>query len=286
MRLQSPLVGIIQGRLSPPPPDHPQRFPHASWREEFSRAQACGYGCIEWLVDEEPLAANPMMQHGFAATLHALSHATGVQVRTVCADYFMAHPMHGVDTLTRVQHAEALAGLVERAGALNIETVLVPVLERTTIRTSGEAAELADGLREPLQVAEQYGLRIGLECDLPVNGYLALLHEIDHPHVGAYYDLGNAVAMGYDIVRDLEALGPLLCGVHIKDRTRGGPSVPLGEGAVDLPAGLAAALATGFRGPLIVQGRWGDDYLALAQQYRVIVQRALEPVLTERACAS
>ena len=56
--------------------------------------------------------------------------------------------------------------------------------------------------------------------------------------------------------------------VHIKDRVRGGTTVPLGTGAADLPRAMKRLRASGYRGRYILQtarAADGDHAGALAR---------------------
>jgi hexulose-6-phosphate isomerase len=79
------------------------------------------------------------------------------------------------------------------------------------------------------------------------------LQQVNSPFVGAYWDMGNAVSMGYDPEQEVKLLGSHIVQVHIKEfagipsleyagYSSGINSVPLGEGQVPL-AGILRALA-------------------------------------------
>ena len=57
-----------------------------------------------------------------------------------------------------------------------------------------------------------------------------LLSRLPDPPFKANYDTGNSASLGYDPVEELGAYGPRIGSVHVKDRVRGGGTVPLGEG--------------------------------------------------------
>ncbi|MFH1857765.1 MAG: sugar phosphate isomerase/epimerase, partial [Candidatus Omnitrophota bacterium] len=55
-----PLIGIIQGRLSPPVKGRIQAFPKDTWEKEFSLSQICGFDAIEWIFECEAYQKNPI----------------------------------------------------------------------------------------------------------------------------------------------------------------------------------------------------------------------------------
>ena len=54
-------VGFMQGRLSPQLADKIQAFPKAHWREEFAIAERLGFPLMEWTLDYEAVAENPLL---------------------------------------------------------------------------------------------------------------------------------------------------------------------------------------------------------------------------------
>jgi len=261
-------IGIMQGRLSSPPPGRPQAFPQATWRDEFARAAACGLDCIEWLITAAGIADNPIWSDPGVAEIRALSAASGVRVATVCADCFIAWPLVRQPAEARADHLALLARIVQRSALVGAEVVVVPIIEDAEVRTRDELAALLDALAPSASWAEQLGVRIGLESDLPGMLLRDVLDASGLPAVGVCYDVGNATARGGHPAADIAALGPRLCAVHIKDRRRGGASTPLGEGDADFAAFVAALEVHGFSGPLILETPAGADPEAQAIRHR------------------
>lgn len=265
----------MQGRLSPPPSGRTQTFPWTSWEAEFTRAKQCGFAAIEWLFEADGFDRNPVWTDAGRDALLAASGQSGVHVRSLCADYFMAHPFFRVSTDQQMRSVEILEKLIERAAAVGISTILIPVLEVAELRTRSEEVELLRCLERPLERAAARGVRIGLETELPAADYRRLVEGAAHAALGVYYDAGNAAAKGFDAAKDIATLGHLLCGVHLKDRTVGGSSVPLGEGAVDFDAVFTALVAARYAGPLVIQSTSGDDYLERARIHLAFVNDRL-----------
>ncbi len=207
--------------------------------------------CIEWLFEAERFEENPIWTDGGVTRIRALAEEHGVDIRSVCADYFMAHPFFRVPETERRRSVDVLRRLVERAAAVGVRVVLVPVLEISEIRTPDEEETLAAALEECLPAARACGVRLGLETELEAPAYAAFAERFGGASVGVYYHIGNEAACGYDQERDLERLGLLVCGVHVKDRPLGGVNVPLGCGAADIPGALAALVRAG--GVLLTQ---------------------------------
>jgi len=252
-------IGIMQGRLSPAGA-RPQSFPR-QWQAEFIYARAIGFDHIEWLLTADELESNPL----WTAPQDVLRSVeqSGVAVRTLCADCFIQRG-----------HDEALlARVLARAPAIGVETVIVPWLE-------GNAADLHETrrrLRSLHQLSGTSPVRIAIESDLPA-GDLRTSIEQCASSIGVCYDTGNAAAAGHDISADLHLLGTRVLAVHIKDRNRGGPAVPLGQGTADF-AGIADALvAIGYRGPLTLETPHTTDPLHAARTQRGFLVQQLATV--------
>lgn len=265
----------MQGRLSPPVLGRLQAFPWSSWEEEFTRARECGFDIIEWLFEAERYEQNPIWTESGLNRIRKRIAATGVQVRTLCADYFMAHPFFRVSEHERAQSVAVLTSLITRAATVGVRTILVPVLEASEIRTDAEKVELLSSLSEPLSLAADHGIRLGLETELLADEYRDLIEQGNHAALGVYYDTGNAAAIGYDVITDLVTLNPFLCGVHIKDRRRGGPNVPLGQGDVDFMNVFRVLAKVGYSGPIVLETASGADFLSIASRHLKFVKDRL-----------
>lgn len=115
-----------------------------------------------------------------------------------------------------------------------------------------------EGIRAALPVAEQFGVRMGIENVwnrflLSPRDVAAFVDQFKSPWVGAYVDVANCLPFGYP--EDwLRTLGARVVGVHFKDFRR---AVGTAEGFVDLlcgdvnwPAVMAALRQIGYSGPV------------------------------------
>ncbi len=268
-------IGIMQGRLSSPVPGQPQAFPRDSWEEEFQRARACGFDTIEWLFEAEDYEQNPLWHEVGLENIRRQILATGVQVYSVCAHYFMLHPFFRVSEQERNQSIAVLGRLIGQAAALDIDTILLPVLETAEIRTDAEATQLLNSLQEPLTLAEKHGIRLGLETELPATQYRDLVEAAHHSQLGVYYDTGNAAAKGYDIAADIQILKPWLCGIHIKDRKYGGSSTFLGQGDTPFAVFFETLTEIGYTGRLVLETPSGENAVNIGKTHREFIQNLL-----------
>lgn len=271
-------VGIMQGRLSAPTGTGLQVFPWATWKEEFTRARACGFEAIEWLVTAGTLESNPIWADATLDEIRGRIAETGIHVRSLCADCLIARPFVRVSEPARRQSVDILNRLIVQSARLGAEVVVVPVLEHGEARTDADAALVVESLREPLLLAQKHGIQLGLETDLAADEFRALIERADHASLGACYDTGNAAARGYDVAADVQTLAGHLCAVHIKDRKRNGPSVMLGCGDTDFAAFFGAIATVKYTGPLILETPVGRDPTVTARAHVSFVQDRLQPI--------
>lgn len=122
-------------------------------------------------------------------------------------------------------------------------------------------------------VAESHGVTLALEnvwnnLWVKPDFFAALVRQLDHPHVRAYFDIGNHVKYAPP-QQWIRALGSLIVKLHVKDfkidreADRGGQFVAIREGDVDWPQVRRAIDEVGYRGFLTIEGAQG---LSLEQQ--------------------
>lgn len=271
-------IGIMQGRLSPAPSGRFQCFPRASWREEFPKAQEAGFACIEWIVDSYGWDVNPLLSEGGIREMEQLSTAFGVAVRSVCADWFMEFPLLRTTGFEREQRLAVLMNLLERCGRLGMERIVLPFVDASRIDSVTETESLVAMLRDLLDPASKSGVELHLETSLDPGEFAALLGELPTSWLKVNYDSGNSASMGFDVQEEFAAYGTRVGSVHIKDRVRGGGTVPLGEGDVDFDRLWSELSRIGYGGDLVLQvarGAEGDE-LAWARQNRAFVRSAMD----------
>jgi hexulose-6-phosphate isomerase len=254
-------IGIMQGRLSPPVGEAIQAFPADRWREEFSAAHQAGLHHIEWIFDGEDLA-NPVASPSGWSEMRALSLRTGVKVNSLCADYFMSYPLLQGPEAERIARAEKLAWLITRCAAADIHHIVLPFVDRSRIETSAERDLLLRLLRSLSPLLAEHAIELHLETSLPPEPFARFLRDINDPLVKINYDLGNSASLGFDLAEEFAAYGPHIGSIHIKDRLKGGTTVPLGRGDVDFPAFVRLIDEIDYQGDFVLQvarGKPGEE---------------------------
>jgi hexulose-6-phosphate isomerase len=255
------MLGIMQGRLLPPEGGRIQAFPRERWAEEFALAAEAGLRAIEWIWDSWGLDVNPLGTDEGIARIQALSRESGVEVRSVCADYFMDAPLVRAGSGRSSRLAE-LWQLIGRAARLPARRIVLPFVDASAIATREEEKEVADLLLEAAPEAQRQGIELHLETSLAPEAFRRLLDRADHPAVRVNYDAGNSASLGYRPGEELDAYGHRLGSVHVKDRRLHGGTVPLGLGDADLPALFARLRRLRYDGDFVLQvarGRAGEE---------------------------
>jgi hexulose-6-phosphate isomerase len=268
-------IGIMQGRLVPPTDNRIQCFPRERWADEFELARQAGLDCIEWIYDLYGADVNPLATDAGIAEMKALIQKTGVQVLSICADYFMDRPLVRAGAGELAERLAIFDWLLGRGALLGINRVVVPFVDASRIETDDEFESVISTLGRILPMAERTGIEIHLETSLPPARFAALLERLPHPLLKANYDSGNSSSLGYHPREEFAAYGSRVGSVHIKDRLRGGGTVPLGHGDADFPALAESLRAVNYRGDFILQVARGDpgDEVNWARQNRAFVEK-------------
>ncbi len=254
-------LGVMQGRLLPKHKGRYQSFPVGRWPEEFSLAASMGLNLIEFIFDLEDHHANPLFSKKGRADILSMSRRTGIGVKTICADYFMDAPLHSPDVEVRRTSLGVLESLLAGASELGVTDIVIPCVDHSSLRMLDGKARFIEALGACLTTAVRYRVGFSLETDLAPEAFRALLDTLNSPWVRVNYDIGNSASLGYPPAEELAAYGREISDIHIKDRRRGGGSVPLGTGDADYPGFFEALAKLDFQGPFIMQAFRDDEGL-------------------------
>jgi L-ribulose-5-phosphate 3-epimerase len=264
-RVVTPRIGVMQGRLSPRPGQRLQAFPWNTWRDEFSRAKELGFDFIEWIFEVERCDQNPIWTPAGREQIREVVEATGVQVGSVCADYFMERRLSGTSGSALAQAQNVLKRLIDCAADAGAHRILMPLVEHAALKNEDLEDDFIDAIQGCLPAAVHRGVYLALEMEIPGKDYAAFVERCAHPCVKACYDSGNSAAQGFPIASDVVPVLPRLHAVHIKDRHVGGTSQPLGKGDADLRGFFRVLRNHGFGGDIVLQHYFGDDFLGDAR---------------------
>jgi hexulose-6-phosphate isomerase len=251
-------IAVMQGRLLPPSGGCFQCFPKEHWREEFSLAASASLDAIEWIYDSPGKSANPIGTQEGLAEMRRLSEESNIAVVSVCADYFMECPLAKAGGNESEERIGKLLWLLERCRLAGVRRVVLPFVDNSSIDSEVDEARAVEVLRRVLGEAEKANVELHLETSLDPRRFHSLLAKLPHPYLKANYDAGNSASLGYDVLEEIAAYGERIGSVHIKDRIRGGGTVPLGSGDANIPALLSELFRIGYKGDFVMQIARGE----------------------------
>lgn len=268
-------LGIMQGRLSPPEHGVVQSFPAAAWESEFSRAQSLGLSHIEWVFDRFTGFENPIFSEEGRARVRQATQLTGIAAFSLCADYFRDFPLKTRDEVIRLGLADQFDTLMDACAKARIVRVMIPYVDHSKFESRAEIDEVAETLAYLLKRSPASTMTVSLETNLAAADYVTLLRKADCQNLKVNYDIGDAVALGFDPEEEIAALGDWIVNVHVKDRARGGGTVPLGTGGADFPKAFRALKRIGYNGGFVLQGARDGDELQTVRHYRQLLEKWL-----------
>jgi hexulose-6-phosphate isomerase len=265
--------GVMQGRLSAPPPGRFQAFPRDSWRDEFLRAKQAGFSYIEWIHDSYDEGANPIFSEDGRAELEELKAEHAIATPAVCGDWFMDFPLVRCTEEERRMRENHLRDLIPIARRIGAKRVVLPFVDNSRMATDAEKQTVVTILERTASWAEENQVEIHLETDLDASSFKQFLALIPHPCVKVNFDSGNSSGLGYVAGEEFAAYGERIGSIHIKDRYRkpegGIETRPLGTGSADFKDVFRAIRSIDYKGGMtfqVARGIPGDEVNFLRTQ--------------------
>jgi L-ribulose-5-phosphate 3-epimerase len=255
-------IGVMQGRLLPPIEGRHQSFPSQQWRTEFPLAAEASVDAIEWIYDAISGGENPIGTDSGVTEIRQLSEKYNIAVVSLCADYFMAHPLAKAVAAEQEGRINKLLWLLDRCKLAGIRRVVLPFLDNSRIESDAEEVRVVQVMRRALAYAEKAGVELDFETSLDPQRLPALLAKL--PQLKVNYDSGNSASLGYNVREEIAAYGDRVGGVHIKDRIRAGGTVPLGTGNAEIPVLLSQLHKIGYQGDFVMEAARGEAGKELA----------------------
>ena len=251
-------IGVMQGRLLPKYKGRYQAHPVNYWQSEFHIAKELGFSQIEFILDYNEYKLNPLMSKSGIEEIKAMVKQSGVDVKSICADYFMEAPLHSKH---QKKSEKVLKRLVKNASKLNIVDIVIPCVDRSTLKSKKDINMFVDSVKKVLPLAEEHGIFINFETDLSPKKFKKLLSKFDSKNIKVNYDIGNSASLGYSVKEEFKAYGEFISDLHIKDRELNGGSVKLGEGNADFKTVFKLLKKYNFNGNIIMQAAKADEYI-------------------------
>ena len=173
--------------------------------------------------------------------------------------------------LVQPSRCEAAVALVERTldvtKALGADVMLLCTYIQSHPDTEAKKDALLDVLKRVEPGARARGVTIALESPLPAKELRDLTDTAGSDRVQIYYDVGNAVGLGFDPAREIPVLGHRIVSVHVKDSAGTLGGLHLGEGQLDLDAAMQALNSVAYDGWLVLETP-ADDESAFREDVR------------------
>jgi len=246
-------IGFMQGRFTSLVNGKIQAFPWMHWQEEFVLASRYGFGLMEWTLDQEHLARNPLMTDAGFKEIKQLIDDHGVTVPSLTGDCFMQSPFYKVAGHERAHLLNDLEDIVLACARLGIKLILIPLVDNGRLENKRQEEDLLQGMEHIFSVLEKTGVVISFESDFTPHKLARFISRLDSRYFGITYDIGNSAAFGYLPQDEISAYGGRIVNVHVKDRILGGSTVPLGKGSANIPAVVHLLLENGYCGNFILQ---------------------------------
>lgn len=263
-------IGYMQGRLCDLVDGKIQAFPWDHWQDEFPVAQRLHLGLMEWTLDHDRLTENPFMTAQGRREIRGLCREHGLSIPSLTGDLFMQAPFYKACGTLKDRLVEDFHAVLEACRDLGVSMVVMPLVDGGALESPAQEDALVDVLEQTAPQLKQHGLWVIFESDFQPPEYRRFLDRLDRDCFGVNHDTGNSAALGFDHAQELALYGDRIRNVHIKDRIRGGTTVPLGTGDADLAGTVNALEAAGYDGAYILQtARAQDnDHAGVLARYR------------------
>jgi len=262
--------GVMQGRLSHQGTRGYQGFPWDTWKNEFSLAADRRLEHIEWMLDPVKVMDNPFIAE--TSELRELTHETGVNVVSLCANFLMDNPFDLGDSYPW----KILDALLFPMQEVGVRSLIIPCVDKSSLRAEASYERFVKASCALEKELKETNIRVSLETDLDPVNFSILLDDLDPDFFSVNYDIGNSSFLGYRFEEEFDCYGIRISNIHIKDRLLGSRSVPLGQGNADIIGVLARLKEMKFNGPATMEAFRDDNGLRVLDAQLRWLARAAE----------
>jgi sugar phosphate isomerase/epimerase len=167
------------------------------------------------------------------------------------------------DSLVNSADAERAQDLILRSLKFTHAVGATVMLLCTYFRSHPDTPQKKDALVALLKnvapAARELRVTIALESPLPAGELAQVVRAANSETIGVYYDVGNSIYLGFDVLAEIRALGPLIRAMHLKDTAAMLGDSHLGKGRLDLPGTLQALTEIGYDGWLMLETPSGNE---------------------------
>jgi len=175
-----------------------------------------------------------------------------------------------IETSGKAKAVAIIKRSLEITHALDASVMLLCTYIKSHPDTPEKKQNLLTVLREAEPIAQKLGIRLALESPLPASELLQILEMEQLPRLGIYYDLGNAIDLGFDPIAEIHQLNRHILSVHVKDSINKLGGLHLGQGHLNLSAALDALKRIGYHGWLILETPGETDDVFLQKNLEIL----------------
>jgi sugar phosphate isomerase/epimerase len=236
------------------------------------KAAALGYPAVEIGGKRPHLSVLDFPDDESLAEIRATADSLSLEIATIAGytDFISGQKSAEAPFVEmQVAYIRELARMARTLGATIVR--VFSGYETTTAEYGANWDRTVKALREAAAMAAQYGVVLGLQnhhdLGISVEGYEALLDDVDHPNLKAMFDPWSIALQGADLYQAARRLAPRMVQTTLADYVRipryayqpalvnytqlepaAVRAVPLGEGFIDLPAFFSGLKEGGFQG--------------------------------------
>jgi len=247
-------IGFMQGRLSPLYQNKIQCFPKNHWENEFEIANKIGLKTMEWTLDYEELIKNPLLNKSGQEKIKLLSKKYNISITSITGDCFMQKPYwKESNDQIRCMLNNQFDLICSSCKILGIKFLVIPLVDNGKLENSDQVNILIEWLNSKKYFLKDCGIMILFEIENKPKDVSSFINNFELDIFGINYDIGNSAALGYDPNEEFELYGKRVKNVHVKDRTLGGSTVPLGDGNANFEKVFKNLSNTFYEGNFIMQ---------------------------------
>jgi hexulose-6-phosphate isomerase len=169
------------------------------------------------------------------------------------------------------QAVEVIRRCVEFTSKVGAGVMLLCTFFASHPDTPEKQCQMVKVLRKVLPVAQSHKVKIALESPLPACELVKLVDSVKSDFLGVYYDVGNALYLGFDPAEEIEILNQRIFSVHLKDTLKILGDSHLGLGRLNMASAMASLNRTGYKNWLILETP-GDEDTAIQNDIAIIRQ--------------
>ena len=246
-------------------------YPATDSAQVLAAAALDGYQGVQFNLQCAGIASLPeILPEGLPQTIAEQAKSLGLKIAALSGTYNMAHP----DERARVKSRAGFLNVLKAASQMGTSIVTLCTGSRDVQNmwkahpenTTAQAwSDLRAEMDIALEVAERYGIRLGIEpepgnviCD--AKAAERFLKEVNSKQLGIVLDAANLLSaellpQQHAVMQEaIDLLGESLLLAHAKDINSQGLVVGAGDGAVDLNAFARLVRSTGYDGALVAHG--------------------------------